>query len=256
MHEQHRKRMRERFLQKESFESFAVHELLEMFLYYSIPRTDTNPIAHELFERFGSLKGIFNASVDELEEVAGIGKQSAVMIKMIPEIARRYADEKMAKKATYQSVSEIAQYFCHRFLGVEHECVYMMMFNNRMNMIDCILISEGSVNSTSAPMRLMSEQALKKKASCVVLAHNHPNGLAIPSSNDLKVTDQLNTSFHMLGITLLEHLIIAEDRFCPIMKQHCGTFRTSPLTGHVESAFFDRFYDVDEKEWVCPPIFE
>jgi DNA repair protein RadC len=248
--------MRERFLQRESFESFAVHELLEMFLYYSIPRNDTNPIAHELLEHFGSLKGIFNASVDELEEIDGIGKQTAVLIKMIPEIARRYADEKLAKKATYQSISEIAQYFCHRFLGAEHECLYMMMFNNRMNMIDCVLISEGTVNSTSASTRMMSEKSLRKKASSVVIAHNHPNGLAIPSSNDLQLTDDLNNALNMVGVTLLEHLIIAEDRFCPIMKQHCGTFRKSPLTGLLESGFYEQFYDVDEKEWVCPPIFE
>ena len=134
MHEQHRKRMRERFLQGESFDSFAVHELLEMFLYYSIPRADTNPIAHELFEHFGSLKGIFNASVDELEEIDGIGKQTAVLIKMIPEIAKRYANEKMEKQATYKTVSEIAQYFCHLFMGMERESLYMMIFNNRMNM--------------------------------------------------------------------------------------------------------------------------
>lgn len=256
MHEQHRKRMRDRFLQGESFESFAVHELLEMFLYYSIPRTDTNPIAHELLERFGSLKGIFNASVDELCEVEGIGKQTAVMIKMIPEVAKRYANEKMAKKATYRTVSEIAQYFCHRFMGMEHERLYLMLFNNRMNMIDCVQISEGTVNSTAASARKITEWALRKKASAVVLAHNHPNGLAIPSTRDLELTDEINNALYLMEVTLLEHLIIADDRFCPIMKQHCGTFRTSPVTRQIESGFYESFYDVDEHDWVCPPIFE
>ena len=164
--------------------------------------------------------------------------------------------EKMEKQATYKTVSEIAQYFCHLFMGMERESLYMMIFNNRMNMIGCMLLSEGTVNRTAACVSTITERAFRKKASCVVLAHNHPNGLAIPSTNDLALTDEVNTALGVVGITLLEHLIIAEDRFCPIMKQHVGTFRKSPITKQIESGFYDRFYDVDEQEWVCPPIFD
>ena len=254
MHDQHRKRMRERYL-KCGFDGFATHELLEFLLFYSIPRCDTNPIAHELMEHFGSLESMLEASVEELCEVQGLGPSSAMLLKLIPELMRRYAEERVVPTQRYDAVSKIAQYFVNRFIGVDHECLYMMLLNNRMNLIDCVLVSEGSVNCSAVPVRLMTEKALSKKAAAVVLAHNHPHGVAIPSGNDLDVTDMLNNTFHLIGIPLLEHLVIAEDRFMPIMKQHCGKFRCASVEGQIESCLYSSFYDVDEATWKAPPLF-
>lgn len=254
MHEHHRQRMRERFL-RNGFEGFAPHEILEVMLYYSIPRVDTNGIAHDLLERFGSFKELFEASVDELITVDGVGQSTAMFLKLIPEITRRYAEEQTKPTARYDTVSKIAEYFIRRFIGVNREQLYMMLLNNRMNLIDCVLVSEGSVNCSAVPVRVMTETALMKKASSVVLAHNHPNGLAIPSGSDLDVTDHLNNSFHLLGIPLLEHLVIAEGRFMPIMKHRGGRLRRLELEGSIESGAFEKFYDVEESEWSFPPIF-
>ncbi|MBE6632761.1 MAG: DNA repair protein RadC [Ruminococcaceae bacterium] len=254
MHEHHRQRMRER-LRGCDFDHLATHELLEFLLFYAIPRSDTNKLAHGLLERFGSLRELFEASAEELTEVEGIGENSALLLKLIPAITRRYAEEQRKPSERYDSVSKLATFFVRRFIGDNRECLYMMLLNNRMNMIDCVKISEGSVNCSEVPVRRMTELALSKKASSVVLAHNHPNGLAIPSGNDLDVTDHLNNAFHMLGITLLEHLVIADDRFMPIMKQHCGIFRCIDQVTHIESRFDQNFYDVDEAQWRCPPIF-
>ena len=255
MHENHRERMRERYLQG-GFDSFATHEILEMALYYAIPRGDTNEIAHQLMERFGSLKRMFEASVDELQEVPGVGIKSAILLKMIPELARRYAMEKDEYGEIFDTVSRIGQYFCRKFLGSDHELLYMMLLDNRMRMLDCRLISEGSVNSSVASIRRMTELAFQKKASAVVLAHNHPHGVAIPSRNDVEVTDNFNTSLNLMGITLVEHLVVADDRFCTIMKNQLGTLRCSPVSGRIDSGFYDKFYDVDAENWTAPPIFE
>ena len=255
MHEQHRERMRFRYLQS-GFDGFSTHEILEMILYYAIPRGDTNGIAHQLMERFGSLNKLFEASVEELQEVPGVGLKSAILLKTMPEMLRRYANEKDDPGERFDQVSKIAQYFCRRYIGVDHECLYMMLLDNSMTLMDCTLIAEGSVNASSAPIRVMIEKALRKKASAVVLAHNHPHGLAIPSSNDLELTDMLNTTLGAIGITLVEHLVIAGSRFCPIMQQHCGEFRCSPLSGKIESGFYHDFYDVDSEKWIAPPIFE
>lgn len=255
IHLEHRRRLKERYL-KNGFDGFADHELIEMLLFFSKPQGDTNPTAHELMERFGSLKGILEASPEELCEVTGIGAHSAVLLKLIPELAKRYAAEETDHVTDYTTLSRIAQYFRPKFYGLDHECLYMMMFNNRMNLIDCIRVSEGAVNSSSVPIRLMTEKIIQKKASGVALAHNHPNGLAVPSSQDLEITDTLNNAFRLLDITLVEHLVFADNRFWPIMKEHFGMFRSSPLTGRVESEFYTTFYDLPDGECVLPSPFE
>ncbi len=254
MHQHHRERMRDRCLQN-GFGNFATHELLEMLLYYSIPRTDTNGVAHGLLERFGSLKGICEASFDELLLTDGIGPQSAILLRLIPELMKRYAMEEIAPQAVYDSVGKLADYFVRTFIGLDHECLYMMLLNNRMNMIDCVLVSEGAVNSSTVPVRLMTQKALFKKASSVVLAHNHPAGLALPSARDIEVTETLIGAFDAIGVTLLEHLVIADGRFYPILQQHYGSLRKHPATKQLDSGFYDGFYDVDYVAWQAPPLF-
>lgn len=254
MHQHHRERMRERCLQN-GFDSFATHELLEMLLYYSIPRSDTNGVAHGLIERFGSLGGICEASFDELLLADGVGPNSAILLRLIPELMKRYAMEEVSSRTVYDSVGKLADYFVRAFIGLDHECLYMMLLNNRLGMIDCVLVSEGSVNSSTVPIRLMTQKALFKKASSVVLAHNHPAGLALPSGRDVEVTETLIGAFDAIGVTLLEHLILADGRFYPILQQHYGSLRKNPATGQLDSGFYDGFYDADHETWQAPPLF-
>lgn len=254
MHEHHRKRMRERY-SRSGADGFATHELLEILLFYSIPRADTNEIAHALLERFGSLRGILSASEDELQEVAGIGPKSAMLLRLITEFMRRCAEDGAAPVVRYDTVSKIAEFFCRRFIGVANEQLYMMLLNNRMNLIDCVLISEGTVNGSAVSIRKMTEQALRKNASAVVLAHNHPNGIPIPSSNDLEITEQIRSSLDVMEIVLVEHLIITDDRYCPIMRQKYADYRRSPGAKRVDSGFYQHFYDVSEEDWRAQPLF-
>ncbi|HBF15753.1 MAG TPA: hypothetical protein DDW30_08805 [Clostridiales bacterium] len=246
--------MRERCLQN-GFDNFATHELLEMLLYYSIPRIDTNGVAHGLLERFGSLKGICEASFDELLLCDGIGPQSAILLKLIPELMKRYAMEEVAPTEVYDTLKKLSDFFYRKFIGLDHECLYMMLLNNRLNMIDCVLVSEGVVNSSTVPVRLMTQKALFRKASTVVLAHNHPQGLALPSQNDLAMTETLVSAFDAIGVTLTEHLILAGDRCYPIMQQHFGSIRLHPATKQIDSGFYRNFYDIDYKDWRAPQLF-
>lgn len=241
MHEKHRQRMKERFL-RSGGDGFAPHELLEMILYYSNPRGNTNPTAHELLERFGSIKGVLEAPVDELIEVNGVGMHTAVLLHLIPELMRRCARDGEKRGTIYSTLSKIGTYIYPRFIGVDQEKLYMMLFNNRMEMLDCILISDGVVNVSEVPARKMIELCIRKKAANVVIAHNHPDGMAYPSENDLSVTMSFYETFRSIGINLIEHLVISGNHFWPIIKRNCQLFdtvNTLKSAGVVEKVFYD-----------------
>ncbi|MBQ7173230.1 MAG: RadC family protein [Clostridia bacterium] len=155
-HDKHRERMRQRYLSG-GFNSFQEHELLEMLLFYAKPRGNTNPTAHALMERFGSLKNVMEASLDELKEVDGIGEQSAILFKLVTEFTRRYAIEAYRPKGyCFRDMKEIAMFIAPKFTGLDHEQLHMMLFNNRMNLLDHCIVSDGVVNSAEGKRRLLS----------------------------------------------------------------------------------------------------
>ncbi len=256
MHKDHRARMRRRCLNF-GFESYADHEYLEMLLYYSNVRGDTNPIAHALMEEFGSLAAVFEASADELMQVSGVGEQTAVLIKLLTEGLRRFAASSFSETLVYDTVSQIAKFMWGRFLGLDHERLYLLLFNNRMNIIDCSVMADGAVNSASAPVRLMVERAMQKKAACAVIAHNHPHGIATASEPDLDVTYKLAEAMALMEIPLREHLILTDDRFSAIMKHHYLYQDIPTLGAKVGKSGFDynTFYDVDDVTFRFEPLF-
>ena len=255
MHEHHRARVKERIL-KSGFVGMSAHELFEVLLFFSILRTDTNPTAHRLVDNFGSLKGVFDASIDELKTVKGVGDSTALLIRLIPEMMKRYALESDGPVRHFDSVSKIAQYFCRQFIGINYERRYMLLLNNRMEPIDCVVLSEGTVNSSVVDVGVVAQKAILKKASAVVLAHNHPNGHLKPSEIDLALTEKMDQTLHDLHISLLEHLIIVDDRFHPIMQHYNRIFKPSSVFQKTDDeTFFKRFYDVDPSEWKAPSLF-
>ncbi len=239
----------------EGFAGFQPHEVLEMALYKSYPRRDTNDIAHRLIDEFGSIKGVLEADYEILQTVEDVGPNTAFDLKVTLELFRRYAQCLQKSTTRFTSISQIGLYFFNRYIGATTEQLYLMLFNNRMNLLDCVKVSEGSVTSTSIPLNKVNDLIVKKKAAAVVLAHNHPDGLAVPSPNDMEVTDTLRQLLESIDVTLVEHLIIADNRFYPILKHRYGMFRPSPVNHRVECGFYELFYDVDESEYTFPSIF-
>lgn len=216
MHKDHRKHTKDRFL-SEGLDSFEPHNVLELLLFYSIPQKDTNETAHMLINRFGSLSAVFDAPYDELLTVPGISEHSATLIKLIPAISRRYAMEKNSKVTKLSSIEDIGKYLVARYLGVTEETVLLLLLDNKFGLIDCVKVHEGSVNSSAITMRKLIETALFKRASMVVLAHNHPSGVALPSSDDLFTTQQVKRAFDLVEIGMLAHIIVAGDTFTNIL---------------------------------------
>ena len=249
MHEKHRERMRTRYYNV-GFDAFSEHEILEMILYHSIARGDTNEIAHALIERFGDFHSVIEATPDELKGVKGIGESSAMLIKLIEASVRAYACDIVKDIPQYDTVSKIARFIWPRFTGVANEKLYMMLFSNRMTLLDCVLISDGTVNAASVHPRQIVERALAKKAANVVLAHNHPNGDARASDNDIALTERLIEGLGLVEIPLIEHLVVVQNKFWPIIKNNCGGIRNcyaSATNAGMTGFDVDRFYDVDDK---------
>lgn len=211
VHDRHRERLRERFL-KEGLDNFAEHQVLEMLLFYCLPRVDTNAIAHELIKRFGSLSSVLEASPKELQKVQGIGPNAACFLSFAAAFSRFYMINRSntAGKCllTVESWSEsLAPYF----LGKTNETVYLLCLDAKGKLLTCKLISEGSVNTAGVQIRKVVEAALNMNASFAVLAHNHPSGLAFPSGDDVETTKIVADALHSVDVGLLDHIIFADD---------------------------------------------
>lgn len=213
MHDGHRARKKSRFLEQ-GLGSFADHEVLELVLFYAIPRRDTNETAHRLMERFGSLQGVLEADREELEKVPGVGENAALLLKLIPAVCRRAAqpDTRLPGKPI-RNGTEAGAYFVRRLDGEKRELLYLMCLDGKGKVLSCRCLSSGSANMTSASVRQVVEQALRCGASAVILAHNHPSGIALPSRADQQMTQQVVDALAPLGIRLLDHIVVADGDF-------------------------------------------
>lgn len=218
IHDGHRQRMIERFL-KEDLEHFAQHEILELVLFFSIPRQDTNELAHRLINTFGSLRGVLDASYEELLRIKGVGEHTATLLKLLPAVNRAYVrvDEVGAFAGTMEAVASILR---PRYLSQQDELSYVLLVDTQSRCLGVELLNRGSVNATEVSIRRLVTLALRYNAAGVILAHNHPTGLATPSPDDVRITNYLLKSLSALNIQLLDHLIFDQRGYSSMLS--CG----------------------------------
>lgn len=210
IHKGHREHMRNRFLQG-GLEGFADHEALELLLYYSIPRKDTNPIAHALMEHYGSLSAVLSAPVEELQKVEGVGEASAILLRLVPLL-----EQKARLSETEQvmnSTERIGAYLLERFSQERDEVVYQLCLDQKRRLLSCKRLGEGAAASVELDIRRLVKNALLASASGVILAHNHPSGVALPSPEDYVATDKAETALKTIDVVLLDHIIVADGEF-------------------------------------------
>lgn len=145
VHDGHRERLKARYLEH-GLDNFNDINVLELLLFYAIPRADTNLIAHELLNRFGSLSGVLEASIQELQNVSGIGENSALLLSLIPQVSRRYMIDKTKPQKKINSASAAGKYFMPIFMYERDEVLYMLCLDSQKCVICCQLISRGVVN--------------------------------------------------------------------------------------------------------------
>ncbi len=217
MHENHRDRVKKRFL-TEGLAAFEDHNVLEFLLFYSIPQQDTNEIAHALLQRFGSLEAVFEASVEELMRVKGVKEHSAVLVHMIPAYAARYCEEKNVRGEPFFDLRKIGGYLVNYYRKIETETTVLLLLDNKFNLIELVKVYEGPFHSPYIGMKAILETALWKRTSVAILAHNHPNGIPLPTRGDILKTKEIADAFQMVDIKLLAHLLVAGSSYIDILN--------------------------------------
>ncbi len=217
-HSGHRKRLRERY-RLEGLESFAPHEVLELLLLYARPRGDVNPLAHELLNTFGSLKGVLEATPQQLMGVKGVGEEAATLISLAVPLFRRYSLCLAEERRAITSTAEARQYCQAMLAGQRAERFYAICLGADRSVLGRRLIAEGTVGEVNAYPRLIVETALNLNAHGVIICHNHPDGAAEPSPEDLTATHHLYRVLSALDIQLLDHIIVAGGESCSLAER-------------------------------------
>ena len=211
-HDGHRERLRTTFLEN-GLDCFNELNSLELLLFYAIPRRDTNEIAHALLDRFGSLQGVFDASFYELREVEGVGEQAASLIKLVPQLVRKSKITQSSHVTQITNSTIAGNFFLPRFMDQLEEVLLLLCLDSQKRIIACVEINRGVVNSVETNIRKVAETALKYRASSVIIAHNHPNGFALPSHEDDITTRMIAETLQCLDIPLVDHIIVSGEDY-------------------------------------------
>ena len=194
-------------------ESFADHELLELLLYYAIPQRDTNPIAHALIERFGSLQAVLSAPAEELMEVPYIKEKAAVLIRLAPALYQRVLMSGEDCEVILDTRERIGEFFRRLFMVHASEVMYQLCLDGKGKKKGLYKLGEGDLGSVGLNIRQIMENTLRSKAVMVVLAHNHPSGVALPSHDDKVATRMVREALETMGVRLVDHVIVADNDY-------------------------------------------
>jgi DNA repair protein RadC len=214
-HAGHRKRMRRRY-RKNGADSLELHEFIELVLFYAIPRVNTNNIAHELENKFKTFANILEADENALKEVAGISNNSALFFKILADAVKLYNLDKAQETGDIKTKDYYEDYLVRYYKAETVEKVFMLTLNAKMGIISEDIICVGSVNSTKVDINKMMKIALNSNAASVILAHNHPNGIAYPSPDDMETTKRILNIFNEININFIDHYIVAGNQIASV----------------------------------------
>ena len=222
IHKEHRKRLKKRF-EENGLDGFADHNALELILCYAIPQGDVNPLAHRLIDKFGSFDAVFDAPLEELRKVSGVGDHTALMLKLFIAGNRRYMISRSQGDEIINSTTKAGGYLAPFFHGERDEVVYMICLDAKFKVLSCKLMSRGSVNTANINVRKIVENALAYNSMSVILAHNHISGVALPSQEDQESTRRIFEALKAVDIKLSDHIIVADGDYVSMADN--GFFR-------------------------------
>ncbi len=217
LHKMHRSRVKDNF-RASGLKGFQDHNILEMLLFYAIPRIDTNEIAHRLINRFGSLHKVFDADISELQTVDGIGLEAATLIKFFPEVFKAYELSKNTEHPCIFDSKSASKYLSGHFVAATEEIMVVLFLDSQGRPIRTFSVSQYKQDEVGADLSVIMKLAAIENAKAIVLAHNHISGFAIPSNNDIEFTVQLIERCKALDIAFCDHIIFANNDICYLSK--------------------------------------
>ncbi len=212
MHKGHRLRLKQRFLDQ-GLDGFTDVQVLELLLFYAVPQKDTNELAHVLIKTFGSLSRVLEAKPEDLKSVSGISDHSATLLCLVTQLARYYQVNCANRIEQLTTLDACGEYLVPRFFGRDKETVFLLCLDAKCKVLCCKELGEGSVNSAGISIRKIVETALNANATTVVLAHNHPSGIALPSDEDVQTTRRVFAALNAVEVYLADHMIVADGDY-------------------------------------------
>lgn len=218
LHTGHRQRLKNRFL-LEGLQNFEDHEVLQLILFYSIPYKDTNELAHQLINTFGSLSKVVEANPKDLEKVIGISEHSAILLSLLPHFFRKYMADRGKEKLSLDSSKKAGEFACGLYYGISYEVFYVVCLDAQHNLLHYEIVHEGTIDEAPIYPRLIVESALRHKAHSVILSHNHPGGTLNISEPDINATKRIISALAPIEIDVIDHIIIAGNRYISFSEQ-------------------------------------
>ncbi len=212
LHDGHRERVREQVLEN-GIQNMPPHKVLELLLFFTNPRKDTNELAHVLINTFGSFSAVLDAPYDALLKVKGVGTITAFFLKILPKVSGYYMADKNKAQTVILSTENAGEFFVPFFVGLTHEELHMVSLNDRRQVIRHTKISDGINNAAPIHIKRILAEVIETGATSVILAHNHPVGFAVPSQEDIVATNGVLKVLRQINIELIDHLVIFNDDF-------------------------------------------
>lgn len=210
---EHRKRTKMRFLECGFDENTPPERIMEMLLFYSIPRIDTKGIAHNLLKKYGSISGIIDAPVEELRKEKGISDHTIALFKLIVPLSRNYISDKYTNQDKFKNIDDICEFLLGKYFGYNQEVFAITTISSSGKRLGYDVLNVGSVASVGISIREIIEVVFKRNANCVVMSHNHPGGIALPSDEDVEITKMVQKALQNIDVRLIDHIVIADNDY-------------------------------------------
>lgn len=218
IHKDHRKKVKERFFEC-GFTGMPDHNILEAILFLGIPQKDTNPMAHELINTFGSLSAVLEAKKSDLMKIKGMTENAAFAIMSYLPVNRRYIESLQKKKPVFETKDEIVEFLRPLFFEKNTlERVFVLCFDSKNRLIICRNICDGDISSAFFDVRELTRIVLEVNAQRIIIAHSHPHGVALPSPEDVTITKYVYEMMKFIKVQLDDHLIVTDTGYMSMAK--------------------------------------